>query len=183
MGHQKTEFAEFFQASWEPCLKAVVASTGSVQLAEDQVAEAFARAWLSWRKVRRHPAQLSLTLGSPALRRLSVNYRQFPRMPPLGRPSPAATPDELPSRSAPQPLLSHPGRDLGTRDRTRSPAPHPGPLDSRRGRTGREPFLAVVLGRAASHRQLGAHGRSAAGLRRRAGRQHVAASRWPPGRP
>ena len=56
MGHQKTEFAEFFQASWEPCLKAVVASTGSVQLAEDQVAEAFARAWLSWRKVRRHPA-------------------------------------------------------------------------------------------------------------------------------
>lgn len=56
MSHEKTEFAEFFQASWEPCLKAVVASTGSVQLAEDQVAEAFARAWLSWRKVRRHPA-------------------------------------------------------------------------------------------------------------------------------
>jgi RNA polymerase sigma factor (sigma-70 family) len=56
VGHENTEFAEFFQASWEPCLRAVVASTGSVQLAEDQVAEAFARAWLSWRKVRRHPA-------------------------------------------------------------------------------------------------------------------------------
>jgi RNA polymerase sigma-70 factor (sigma-E family) len=56
VSHEKTEFAEFFQASWEPCLKAVVASTGSVQLAEDQLAEAFARAWLSWRKVRRHPA-------------------------------------------------------------------------------------------------------------------------------
>ena len=56
MGHDKAEFAEFFQASWEPCLRAVVASTGSVQLAEDQVAEAFARAWLSWRQVRRHPA-------------------------------------------------------------------------------------------------------------------------------
>jgi RNA polymerase sigma-70 factor (ECF subfamily) len=56
VGHEKTEFAEFFQASWEPCLMAVAASTGSVQLAEDQVAEAFARAWLSWRKVRRHPA-------------------------------------------------------------------------------------------------------------------------------
>ena len=56
MSHEKTEFAEFFQASWEPCLRAVAASTGSVQLAEDQVAEAFARAWLSWRKVRRHPA-------------------------------------------------------------------------------------------------------------------------------
>ena len=56
MSREKTEFAEFFQASWEPSLRAVVASTGSVQLAEDQVAEAFARAWLSWRKVRRHPA-------------------------------------------------------------------------------------------------------------------------------
>jgi RNA polymerase sigma factor (sigma-70 family) len=56
VSQEKTEFAEFFQASWEPCLKAVAASTGSVQLAEDQVAEAFARAWLSWRKVRRHPA-------------------------------------------------------------------------------------------------------------------------------
>jgi RNA polymerase sigma factor (sigma-70 family) len=56
VSHEQTEFAEFFQASWEPCLRAVVASTGSVQLAEDQVAEAFARAWLSWRKVRRHPA-------------------------------------------------------------------------------------------------------------------------------
>ena len=56
MGHEREEFAEFFQAGWEPCLRAVAASTGSVQLAEDQVAEAFARAWLSWRKVRRHPA-------------------------------------------------------------------------------------------------------------------------------
>jgi RNA polymerase sigma factor (sigma-70 family) len=56
VSQDKTEFAEFFQASWEPCLRAVIASTGSVQLAEDQVAEAFARAWLSWRKVRRHPA-------------------------------------------------------------------------------------------------------------------------------
>jgi DNA-directed RNA polymerase specialized sigma24 family protein len=56
VSREKTEFAEFFQASWEPCLRAVVASTGSVQLAEDQVAEAFARAWLSWRKVRGHPA-------------------------------------------------------------------------------------------------------------------------------
>jgi RNA polymerase sigma-70 factor (sigma-E family) len=53
---QQTEFADFFQASWEPCLRAVVAVTGSAQLAEDQVAEAFARAWVSWRKVRCHPA-------------------------------------------------------------------------------------------------------------------------------
>ncbi|MGN6790998.1 MAG: SigE family RNA polymerase sigma factor [Streptosporangiaceae bacterium] len=56
MSDQQTEFAEFFQASWEPCLRAVTAVVAGPQLAEDQVAEAFARAWISWRKVRRHPA-------------------------------------------------------------------------------------------------------------------------------
>jgi RNA polymerase sigma factor (sigma-70 family) len=49
-------FAEFFSASWDPCLRAVAASTGDMTLAEDQVAEAFARAWASWRKVSQHPA-------------------------------------------------------------------------------------------------------------------------------
>jgi RNA polymerase sigma-70 factor (sigma-E family) len=56
VSNQETEFADFFQASWAPCLRAVVAVVGSPQLAEDQVAEAFAKAWGSWRKVRRHPA-------------------------------------------------------------------------------------------------------------------------------
>ncbi|MGH3845316.1 MAG: SigE family RNA polymerase sigma factor [Pseudonocardiaceae bacterium] len=56
MSNQQTEFADFFQASWEPCWRAVVAVVGSPQLAEDQVAEAFAKAWVSWRKVRCHPA-------------------------------------------------------------------------------------------------------------------------------
>lgn len=56
MSSQQAEFAEFFQTSWEPCLRAVVAVAGARQPAEDQVAEAFARAWASWRKVREHPA-------------------------------------------------------------------------------------------------------------------------------
>ena len=56
MSNEQTEFAEFFRASWEPCLRAVVAVVGRPQMAEDQVAEAFARAWVSWRTVRRHPA-------------------------------------------------------------------------------------------------------------------------------
>jgi RNA polymerase sigma-70 factor (sigma-E family) len=55
--HADAEFADFFQASWEPCLKAVAASTGDMLLAEEQVAEAFARAWVSWRKISRHPAR------------------------------------------------------------------------------------------------------------------------------
>lgn len=56
MSNEQTEFADFFRASWEPCLRAVVAVVRSPQLAEDQVAEAFAKAWVSWRKVSRHPA-------------------------------------------------------------------------------------------------------------------------------
>ena len=56
MSSQQAEFAEFFRSSWEPCLRAVVAVAGARQPAEDQVAEAFARAWASWRKVRQHPA-------------------------------------------------------------------------------------------------------------------------------
>ena len=56
MSRDEKGFAEFFQESWDPCLKAVVASTGDVAQAEEQVAEAFARAWASWRKLRRHPA-------------------------------------------------------------------------------------------------------------------------------
>jgi len=56
VSNQQTEFTDFFQASWDPCLRAVVAVVGSPRLAEDQVAEAFARAWVSWRKVRLHAA-------------------------------------------------------------------------------------------------------------------------------
>ena len=56
MSGDEKGFAEFFQESWDPCLRAVAASTGDMQLAEEHVAEAFARAWASWRKVSRHPA-------------------------------------------------------------------------------------------------------------------------------
>jgi RNA polymerase sigma-70 factor (sigma-E family) len=54
--NEQAEFTEFFQASWEPCLRAVTVIVGSPELAEDQIAEAFAKAWASWRKVSRHPA-------------------------------------------------------------------------------------------------------------------------------
>ena len=52
----RMEFAEFYKASWDPCLRAVTATLGEPRLAEDLVAEAFARAWVSWREVRDHPA-------------------------------------------------------------------------------------------------------------------------------
>jgi RNA polymerase sigma factor (sigma-70 family) len=57
VSQEQTEFAEFFESSWDACLRAVLAVVGSPQQAEDQVAEAFARAWRAWRKVSRHPAR------------------------------------------------------------------------------------------------------------------------------
>jgi len=54
--HQQREFAEFYAASRDACLRAVTASVGDPQVAEDLVAEAFARAWTGWRKVSQHPA-------------------------------------------------------------------------------------------------------------------------------
>jgi len=56
VSHDEMDFAEFFRASWDPCLRAVAASTGSMRLAEDQVAEAFARAFASWGRVSTHPS-------------------------------------------------------------------------------------------------------------------------------
>jgi RNA polymerase sigma-70 factor (sigma-E family) len=53
---KQLEFQEFYQASRDACLRAVLVSVGDRQLAEDLVAEAFTRAWVSWPKVGRHPA-------------------------------------------------------------------------------------------------------------------------------
>lgn len=56
VGDEPEEFAEFYQTSRDGCLRAVYASVGDRLLAEELIAEAYARAWASWRKVRRHPA-------------------------------------------------------------------------------------------------------------------------------
>ncbi|HTT88915.1 MAG TPA: SigE family RNA polymerase sigma factor [Acidimicrobiales bacterium] len=56
VGCDRVEFADFYRTSWDPCLRAVTASLGDPRLAEDLVAEAFAKAWVSWRDVRNHPA-------------------------------------------------------------------------------------------------------------------------------
>jgi DNA-directed RNA polymerase specialized sigma24 family protein len=56
VGHEQDEFAEFYRASRDSCLKAVTAIVGDRELAEELVAEAFARAWTSWGKVGRHAA-------------------------------------------------------------------------------------------------------------------------------
>ena len=56
VSQQPVTFVDFYQATRDGCLRAVMVSTGDRQLAEELVAEAFARAWASWPKVSRHPA-------------------------------------------------------------------------------------------------------------------------------
>ncbi|MBO3749860.1 sigma-70 family RNA polymerase sigma factor [Streptosporangiaceae bacterium NEAU-GS5] len=50
------KFEDFYRDSRDACLRAVLVVTADPILAEDLVAEAFTRAWMSWRKVGRHPA-------------------------------------------------------------------------------------------------------------------------------
>jgi RNA polymerase sigma-70 factor (sigma-E family) len=53
---KRREFTEFYAAAKDDCLRIVLISVGDRPLAEDLVAEAFTRAWTSWRTVRDHPA-------------------------------------------------------------------------------------------------------------------------------
>jgi RNA polymerase sigma factor (sigma-70 family) len=56
VSHEQLDFASFYEASRDDCLRTVLASVGDMDTAQELVAEAFARAWASWRKVSRHPA-------------------------------------------------------------------------------------------------------------------------------
>jgi RNA polymerase sigma-70 factor (sigma-E family) len=56
VGAQRLDFAEFYRRSKDECLFAVLVSVGDQDTAQDLVAEAFARAWASWRTVSKHPA-------------------------------------------------------------------------------------------------------------------------------
>ena len=56
MGTQRPDFTEFYRRSKDECLFTVLLSVGDKDTAQDLVAEAFARAWASWRTVGRHPA-------------------------------------------------------------------------------------------------------------------------------
>lgn len=52
----RRDFAAFYAAARDDCLRIVLVNVGDLDLAEDLVAEGFTRAWMSWRKVRQHPA-------------------------------------------------------------------------------------------------------------------------------
>jgi RNA polymerase sigma factor (sigma-70 family) len=92
---QQAGFAEFYAETRDDCLRAVFASTGDRLAAEDSVAEAFARAWASWRKVSAHPTPrawvirtaLNLAVSSWRRRRREVPVGELtglPSVPPPG---------------------------------------------------------------------------------------------------
>jgi RNA polymerase sigma-70 factor (sigma-E family) len=81
VSRDETAFAEFFEASWDPCLRAVAASTGDVSSAEELVAEAFARAWGSWRKVSAHPAPAAWVVRTALNTRVSWWRRRARELP------------------------------------------------------------------------------------------------------
>jgi RNA polymerase sigma-70 factor (sigma-E family) len=56
VGTQRLDFADFYRRSKDECLFTVLVSVGDQDTAQDLVAEAFARAWASWRTVSGHPA-------------------------------------------------------------------------------------------------------------------------------
>jgi RNA polymerase sigma-70 factor (sigma-E family) len=56
VAQEQRDFEEFYATRRDACLRAVTAAVGDRHLAEELVAEAFARAWISWPKISRHPA-------------------------------------------------------------------------------------------------------------------------------
>jgi DNA-directed RNA polymerase specialized sigma24 family protein len=56
VNQEQAEFVSFYESAKDDCYRTILAVTGDVGTAEDAIAEAFARAWASWRRVSRHPA-------------------------------------------------------------------------------------------------------------------------------
>ena len=56
VGTQQLDFTEFYYRSRDDCFRAVLVSVGDQDVAQELLAEAFARACASWRTVSGHPA-------------------------------------------------------------------------------------------------------------------------------
>jgi DNA-directed RNA polymerase specialized sigma24 family protein len=80
---EQAAFAEFYRTSRDACLRAVFASVGDRALAEDLVAEAFARAWASWGKVSKYSAPKAWVVRTAVNAGVS-RWRRHRREVPLG---------------------------------------------------------------------------------------------------
>jgi RNA polymerase sigma-70 factor (sigma-E family) len=92
---KRQEFTELYTSIRDDCLRIVLVSVGDRQLAEDLVAEAFTRAWMSWRKVRDHPAPRAWIVRTALNAHVSW-WRRHRREVPLDDAAPACVlaPDE-----------------------------------------------------------------------------------------
>jgi RNA polymerase sigma factor (sigma-70 family) len=81
----RPDFAEFYCRSKDECLFTVLVSVGDRDTAQDLVAEAFARAWASWRTVSRHPAPAAWVVRT-ALNAHVSRWRRRRREVPLADP-------------------------------------------------------------------------------------------------
>src|SRR5215469_14677683 len=85
MGTQRPDFAEFYRRSKDECLFTVLLSVGDKDTAQDLVAEAFARAWASWRTVSRHPAPAAWVVRTALNTNISL-WRRLRREVPIPDP-------------------------------------------------------------------------------------------------
>jgi RNA polymerase sigma-70 factor (sigma-E family) len=93
----RQEFAEFYAAARDDCLRIVLISVGDRQLAEDLVAEAFTKAWMAWRKVRQHPAQQAWIVRTALNANVSWWRRHRREQPLTSHDETAATPQQHPA--------------------------------------------------------------------------------------
>src|SRR5262245_23577694 len=75
MGTRHPDFAEFYGTSRDECLRAVLVVVGDQDIAQEVVAEAFARACASWRTVSGHPAPAAWVMRTA----LNVNVSRWRR--------------------------------------------------------------------------------------------------------
>ena len=91
MAANRPDFAEFYRRSKDECLFTVLVSVGDHDLAQDLVAEAFARAWARWRTVGRHPAPAAWVVRT-ALNAHVSRWRRHRREVPMADPGGLADP-------------------------------------------------------------------------------------------
>lgn len=99
MAHDCAGFAGFYQTSRDRCLRAVQASVGDQQLAEDLVAEGFVRALMAWQKVSQHPAPEAWVVRTALNTRITW-WRRHRREVPL-------TDYDAPARPAPESAMDN----------------------------------------------------------------------------